>query len=132
MRRPASGETGPRRQRLKLHFQLDTENIRQLQARDFPRGLIIVLWDGANPHRGKLVRELCARTPRLRLQRLANGQAHDLPELMVAVIEFLETIRANRRNLRDCMTHSACSDHELRARAFPARLGRRIARCRPL
>ena len=125
----------PRRQRLNLHFQLYTENIRQLQARDFLRqllrqirGHVVVLWDGGNPHRGKLVRELCARTTRLHLQRfpayapefnpdegvwklakqrLANGQAHDLPELMVAVIESLETIRANRRNLRGCITHSA-------------------------
>ena len=125
----------PRRQRLNLHFQLYTENIRQLQARNFLRqllrqirGHIVVLWDSGNPHRGNLVRELCARTKRLHLQRfpayapefnpdegvwklakqrLANGQAHDLPELMVAVIESLETIRANRRNLRGCITHSA-------------------------
>jgi transposase len=110
----------PRRQRLNLHFQLYTENIRQLQARDFLRqllrqirGHIVVLWDGGNPHRGRLVRELCARTTRMHLQRfpayapefnpdegvwklaeqrLANGQAHDLPELMVAVIESLQTI----------------------------------------
>jgi transposase len=125
----------PRRQSLNLHFQLYTENIRQLQARDFLRqllrqlpGHIVVLWDGGNPHRGKLVRELCARTKRLHLQRfpayapefnpdegvwklakqrLANGQAHDLPELMVAVIESMEAVRANRRNLRGCITHSA-------------------------
>jgi transposase len=125
----------PLRQRLNLHFQLYTENIRQLQARDFLRALlrqipghIFVLWDGGNPHRGKLVRELCARTRRIHLrrfpayapelnpdegvwklakQRLANGQAHDLPELMVALIESLETLRANRRNLRGCITHSA-------------------------
>jgi transposase len=44
---------------------------------------------------------------KLAKQRLANGQAHDLPELMVALIESLETIRANRRNLRGCITHSA-------------------------
>ena len=127
----------PRRQRLNLHFQLYTENIRQLQARDFLRqllrqmpGHVFVLWDGGNPHRGKLVRELCARTKRIHLQRfpayapefnpdegvwklakqqLANGQAHDLPELMVAVLESLHTIRANRRHLRGCITHSALS-----------------------
>lgn len=125
----------PRRQHVTLHFQLYTENIRPLQARDCLRqllrqirGHLVVLWDGGNPHRGKLVRELGARTTRLQLQRfpayapafnpdegvwklakqrLANGQAHDLPELMVAVIESLETIRANRRNLRGCITHSA-------------------------
>jgi transposase len=125
----------PRRQRLNLHFQLYTENIRQLQARDFLRqllrqirGHIVVLWDGGNPHRGTLVRELCTRTTRLHLQRvpayapefnpdegvwklakqrLVNGEAHDLPELMVAVIDTLQTIRANRRNLRGCITDSA-------------------------
>jgi len=44
---------------------------------------------------------------KLAKQRLANGQAHDLPELMVAVIESLEAVRANRRNLRGCITRSA-------------------------
>ena len=126
----------PRRQRLNLHLPLYTENIRQLQALDFLRqllrqicGHIVILWDGGNPHRGTLVRELCARTMRLHMQRfpayapefnpdegvwklakqrLASGsQAHDLPKLMVAVIESLETIRANRRNRRGCITHSA-------------------------
>jgi hypothetical protein len=43
---------------------------------------------------------------KLAKHRLANGQAHDLRELMVAVIDSLETIRANRRTLRGCMTHS--------------------------
>ena len=125
----------PRRQRLNLHFALHTENIRQLQARDFLRALlrqlsghVFVLWDGGNPHRGRLVREFCARTKRIHLQRfpayapefnpdegiwrlakqqLANGQAHDLPELLTAVIGSLKAIRANRRNLRGCITHSA-------------------------
>jgi hypothetical protein len=65
-----------RRQPLNLHFQFYTENIRRLQARDFLRqllrqirGHIAVLWDGGHPHRGTLVRELCARTTRMHLQR---------------------------------------------------------------
>lgn len=125
----------PRRQHLNLHFQLYTENIRQLQARDFLRALlrqirghVFVLWDGGNPHRGRLVREFCARTKRIHLhrfpayapefnpdegvwrlakQRLANGQAHDLDELLAAVTGSLEAIRTNRPNLRACITHSA-------------------------
>jgi transposase len=125
----------PRRQRLNLYFQLFTENIRQQQVRDFLRqllrqirGHIFVLWDGGNPHRGRLVRELCARSRRLHLlrfpayapefnpdegvwklakQRLANRGTHDLPELMLAVLESMEAIRGNGRNLRACITHSA-------------------------
>jgi transposase len=125
----------PARQRLNLYFQLYTENIRQLQARDFLRqllrhlhGHVFVLWDGANPHRGLLVRELCARSKRLHLQRfpayapefnpdegvwklakqrLANGQCRDVTALMHAVLDSLGAIRANRKNLRGCITHSA-------------------------
>jgi putative transposase len=124
-----------RSQRLNLHFQLYTENIRQLQVRDFLRqllrqlrGHIFVLWDGGNPHRGKLVRELCARTKRLHLQRfpayapefnpdegvwklakqrLANGCPRDLPELMLSVLNSLKAIRESPRNLRACINHSA-------------------------
>jgi transposase len=125
----------PVRQRLNLYFQLYTDNIRQLQARDFLRqllrhlrGHVFVLWDGGNPHRGLLVRELCARSKRLHLQRfpayapefnpdegvwklakqkLANGQCLDVMALKRAVLVSLEEIRANRKNLRGCITHSA-------------------------
>jgi transposase len=125
----------PARQRLNLYFQLYTDNIRQLQARDFLRqllrhlqGHVFVFWDGANPHRGLLVRELCARSKRLHLQRfpayapefnpdegvwklakqrLANGQCRDLTALLHAVLDSLGAIRANRKNLRGCITHSA-------------------------
>jgi transposase len=125
----------PARQRLNLYFQLYTDNIRQLQARDFLRqllrhlrGHVFVLWDGGNPHRGLLVRELCARSKRLHLQRfpayapefnpdegvwklakqrLANGQCLDVMALKRAVLVSLEEIRANRKNLRGCITHSA-------------------------
>lgn len=125
----------PLRQRLNLHFQLYTENIRQQQARDFLRqllrqlrGPIIVLWDGGNPHRGKLVRQLCARSRRLHLERfpayapefnpdegiwrlakrrLANGRPQDLSDLMLALLDSLHAIRANRSHLRGCITHSA-------------------------
>jgi transposase len=125
----------PARQRLNLYFQLYTDNIRQLQARDFLRqllrhlrGHVFVLWDGGNPHRGLLVRELCARSKRLHLQRfpayapefnpdegvwklakqrLANSQCLDVMALRRAVFDSLGEIRANRKNLRGCITHSA-------------------------
>ncbi|MGH7208204.1 MAG: transposase [Nitrospiraceae bacterium] len=124
----------PMRQRLNLHFQLHLENIRQLQARDFLRqllrqlpGHVIVLWDGGTPHRGKPVGDLCRRSKRLHLerfpayapeynpdegvwklakQRLANGRPRDRHDLMLALLDTLEAIRTNPKNLRGCITHS--------------------------
>ena len=125
----------PIRQRLNLHFQLHEENIRQLQAREFLRqllkqipGHIIVLWDGARPHWGRLIRELCRRTTRLHLERfpayapefnpdegiwklakqtLANTRPRDHHDLLLSLIGTLEAIQKNPRNLRGCITHSA-------------------------
>jgi transposase len=125
----------PKRQRLNLHFQLHLENIRQLQARDFLRqllchlpGHVVVLWDGGNPHRGRLVRDFCRRSSRLHLerfpayapeynpdegvwklakQRLANGCPRDRHDLMLSLLHALEEIRTNPNNLRSCITHSA-------------------------
>jgi transposase len=125
----------PVRQRTNLHFELYTHNIRQIEARDFLRqllrqiaGHIIVLWDGATPHRSRLVRELCRRTKRLHLERfpayapefnpdegvwklakakLANGRPRDDYDLMLALLKTLDAIRKNHRNLRGCITHSA-------------------------
>ncbi len=95
----------PSRQRLNLYFQLYTDNIRQEQARDFLRqllrhlrGHVFVLWDGGNPDEGVW---------KLAKQRLANGQCHDLKALLQAVRSSLRAVRANRRNLRGCITHSA-------------------------
>ena len=34
------------------------------------RGRVIVVWDGGSNHKGKLIRALCARQPRLHLERL--------------------------------------------------------------
>ena len=34
------------------------------------RGRVIVVWDGGSSHKGELIRELCARCPRLHLERL--------------------------------------------------------------
>jgi transposase len=125
----------PTRRRLNLYFQLYTENIRQLQARDFLRqllrhlrGHVFVLWDGVSFHRGLLVRQLCARSKRLHLQRLpayapefnpdegvwklakqnlANGQCRNVANLKQDVLDSLRAIRANRKNLRGCIAHSA-------------------------
>jgi transposase len=125
----------PVRQRLNLHFQLYTDNIRQEQARDFLRALLraipghlLIVWDRGNPHRGRLVRELCARSRRLHLyqfpayapefnpdegvwklakQRLANGSCRDVSALLSAVHRSLTSIRENLANLRGCINHSA-------------------------
>ena len=34
------------------------------------RGKVIVIWEGGSSHKGPLIRELCARCPRLHLERL--------------------------------------------------------------
>jgi transposase len=124
----------PRRRRLNLFFQLHDHNIRQLEVRDFLRhllrhlrGHVFVLWDGGAPHRGRLVRQLCSRSKRLHLvrlpayapefnpdegiwklakQRLANGSPHDRDELRISLLDALQAIRTNRKNLRGCITHS--------------------------
>jgi len=124
----------PKRRRLNLYFQLHEKNIQQTEARDFLRhllkhlrGCVIVLWDGGRPHRGRLVQELCRRSRRLRLERfpayapelnpdegiwklakqkLANGRPRDRCDLMLSLLDALETIRTNRKNLRGCITHS--------------------------
>jgi hypothetical protein len=44
---------------------------------------------------------------KLAKQRLANGQCHNLEALMQAVLDSLSAIRANRKNLRGCIAHSA-------------------------
>jgi transposase len=124
----------PKRRRLNLYFQLHEKNIQQTEARDFLRhllkhlpGCVIVLWDGGRPHRGRLVQELCRRSRRLRLERfpayapelnpdegiwklakqkLANGRPRDRGDLMLSLLDALETIRTSRKNLRGYITHS--------------------------
>ncbi len=124
----------PKRQRLNLYYQLHEKNIQQTEARDFLRhllkhlrGHLIILWDGGRPHKGRLVRDLCRRVKRLRLERfpayapqlnpdegiwkltkamLANGRPRDKYDLILALLHALEATRANRKNLRGCITHS--------------------------
>ncbi|MFN2385627.1 MAG: transposase [Thermoanaerobaculia bacterium] len=125
----------PKRRRLNLYFQLHEKNIQQAEVRDFLRhllkhlrGYLIVLWDGGRPHQGRLVRDFCRRSKRLRLDRLpayapelnpdegvwklakqtlANGRPRDRYDLTFSLLDALEAIRTSQNNLRGCITHSA-------------------------
>ena len=130
-----SGVTvSPKRRRLNLYFQLHLKNIQQHEARGFLRvlmrhlrGHIFVLWDGGQPHRGRMVTELVRRVPRLHLVRfpgyapelnpdegiwklakglLANGCPKDLSELSASLTRALHSIRKSPVNLRGCIDHS--------------------------
>lgn len=124
----------PKRRRLNLYFQLHEKNIQQMEARDFLRhllkqlrGHVFVLWDGARPHGGQLVKKLARRSKHLHLvrlpsyapeinpdegvwklakEKLANGRPRDRCDLTLALLDALENIRSNRKNLRACITHS--------------------------
>jgi len=124
----------PKRQHLNLYFQLHLKNIQQLEVYWFLRDLlrhlpghVFVLWDGGPPHNGRLVKEFVRRTLRLHLvrfpgyapelnpdegvwklakQALANGCPQDLLELIPSLVDVLNSIRKNPRNLRGCINHS--------------------------
>jgi len=125
----------PKRRRLNLYFQLHLKNIQQDEVCCFLRhllrhlrGHVFLFWDGGQPHRGRLVKELCHRIRRIHLvrlpayapefnpdegvwklakQRLTNGCPNDLSELAHSLRRTLEAIGRSRRNLRGCITHSA-------------------------
>ena len=74
----AALSVAPTLRRLGLYFLADPENyvtaetvvkfLRELLKH--LRGRVIVVWDGGTNHQGPLIRELCARRPRLHLERL--------------------------------------------------------------
>jgi transposase len=43
---------------------------------------------------------------KLAKQKLANGRPRDRCDLMLSLLDALETIRTSRKNLRGCITHS--------------------------
>jgi transposase len=124
----------PRRRRLGLYYQWHHHNLRELEVVAFVRhllrhlrGPVLLLWDRLGLHRGKLVRRLCCRVRRLRLeflpayapelnpdegvwrltkQRLANGCPADRFQLALSVIEELESCRRSPSRLRNCITRS--------------------------
>jgi transposase len=124
----------PKRQRLNLYFQLHLKNIQQKEAYCFLRNLlrhlpghVFVLWDGGRPHNGRLIKDLLQRAHRLHLvrfpgyapelnpdegvwklakQALANGCPRHLLDLIPSLVDALNSIRKNPRNLRACIDHS--------------------------
>jgi transposase len=124
----------PKRQHLNLYFQLHIKNIQQQEAYWFLRDLlhhlrghVFVLWDGGRPHSGRLITELVQRVRRLHLvrfpdyapelnpdegiwklakQALANGCPKHLLDLIPSLVDVLNSIRKNPKNLRACINHS--------------------------
>jgi transposase len=124
----------PRRKRLGLYYQLHSKNIQQGEVCEFLRHLlrhlrheIIVLLDNGRPHKGDLIRRLCAQFPRLHLERfpayapelnpdegvwnhlkrkLANGRPDDCEELLRDLIKVLVKIRGSQPLLRGCIQQS--------------------------
>jgi transposase len=124
----------PKRQRLNLYFRLHLKNIQQKEAYWFLRDLlrhlpghVFVLWDGGRPHNGRLIKDLLRRARRLHLvrfpgyapelnpdegvwklakQALANGCPRHLLDLIPSLVDTLNSIRKNPKNLRACIDHS--------------------------
>lgn len=127
----------PKRYHFGLYFQYHLKNIQQAEVCDFLRHLlrhlrrdVIVLWDNASIHKGKQIRDLCRRYPRLHLEafppyapelnpdegvwrhakhNLANGRPDDLEELVAAVIESLQEVACSQPNLRGCVRQTGLS-----------------------
>jgi transposase len=124
----------PQRRRLGLYWGLHPKNIQQAEVAGFLRlllrhlrGHVVLLWDGARPHRGKRIRELCRRLRRLHLERfpayapelnpdegvwahlkrtLSNGRPDALDALNEALLGALQKLHASPRLLRGCLRQS--------------------------
>ncbi len=124
----------PIRHRVGLYYQWHAKNIQQTEVCAFLRhllrhlrGPVIILWDNGRPHQGDLLRALCRRVPRLRLERfpayapdlnpdegvwtltkaaLANGRPDDLDALVSHLLESLEGVRGSQATLRGCVLQS--------------------------
>ena len=87
---------------------------------------MVLVWDNLGVHKGKLVKQLCRRLPRLDLEdlpayvpeinphegvcrhtqgRLTNGCPADRFELALSLVEELENLRRSRDRLWNCITH---------------------------
>lgn len=124
----------PKRRHMGLYWRLHKTNIKHPEVCEFLshllrhlRGHVIVVWDNLNTHRGKPIRELCRRFPRLHLERLppyapelnpdegiwdhlkdalANGRPDDVDELAEHVLETLDTLHGLQSTLRSCVHRS--------------------------
>ncbi len=119
----------PLRSRLGLYYQLHVKkNINQSAVCDFLRhilrhlrGPVIVLWDNGKIHKGDPIRDLCCRSPRLRLElfppyapelnpdegvwnlskgSLANGRPDSVIELRAHLVTTLRKLRCSPKKLR--------------------------------
>lgn len=124
----------PQRRRVGLYYQWHHHNIREIEAVAFLRhllrhlrGHVVLIWDNLRVHKGKLVKKLCHRVPRLHLEylpayapelnpdegvwrltkgRLANGCPADRFDLALDVLRELERLRRSPARLWSCITHS--------------------------
>ena len=127
----------PKRRRLSLYFRLHPKNISHQEVYDFLwyllkhlRGHVIVVWDGASIHTPSPKSDLaalCARYPRLHLERLpayapqlnpieaawhlakhplANGGPDNIEQLGVELLKSLRKLRRSQKNLRGCIRQS--------------------------
>jgi len=120
--------------RLGLYYSLYDENITQEQVCDFLRyllmhlrGPVIVIWDNARPHKGKMIRELCQKFKRLHLEplppyapelnpdegvwsqakeELANGRPDTFGDLWWDLLDTLDEIAFSPSCLRACIHKS--------------------------
>lgn len=124
----------PGRQRLGLYFNFHLENIGHEQVCDYLRyllqhlrGHVIVVWDNGTPHKGKAIRELCRRFPRLHLEafppyapelnpdegvwthakrELSNSRPDEIWELVDFVLDSLSSLACSQPLLKACIEHS--------------------------
>lgn len=124
----------PKGKRLGLYIQIHAGSIRQEEACLFLRhllkhlrGHVVVLWDNLRVHGGEQIRRLCARFPRLRLERfppyapelnpdegvwaalkgtLANGRPDDAGELAEHLADAAEELANSQTKLWGCITQS--------------------------
>jgi transposase len=124
----------PRRHRLGLYYRISQTNIRQPQVCEFLRDLlhhlrgpVIILWDNGRIHKGPLIRALCPRFPRLRLDffpayapelnpdegiwtlakaTLAHGRPDCVTTLTADLLRTFNRLRRSQPKLRGCITGS--------------------------
>lgn len=125
----------PRRQHVGLYYRLHRDNIGQIEVCEFLtlvlrhlRGPVVVLLDNLNTHKGKAMRALLERQPRLHVEyfppyapelnpdegvwriakrSLANSRPDNIEELVAQVADALGAIATSRTKLRACIDHSA-------------------------
>lgn len=124
----------PKQKRLGLYFSLHEKNIQQAEVCHFLRhllkhlrGEVIVVWDNSRTHKGDMIRNICRRYKRLRLEplppyapelnpdegvwsqaktALANGRPDTIDELWTSLVNVLKNIGTSQSCLRACIHRS--------------------------